>query len=272
MQSMNQSELAETRCSLDPDSERFYRPALYPASPELAAFVEHYWAVEWDLRDVPPYVYETLPDPAMHIIFGPESAQVVGVTRGKFSYTLENRGFILGVHFWPGALPLFSGRSASDFTDQFTPLASVFGAEGAALEAAVLACRNDAERLPLVERFLCARLPKDDTGVRQVRAIIDRVIEDRAIRLVDDLADKVGLHPRTLQRLFNQYVGASPKWVIQRYRLYDAVEQSSAGTDVDWADVALVLGYFDQAHFIKDFKAMVGATPADYARKLRELV
>jgi AraC-like DNA-binding protein len=56
--------------------------------------------------------------------------------------------------------------------------------------------------------------------------------------------------------------------VIKRYRLHEAAEQLAAGEVVDWPRLALDLGYFDQAHFIKDFKTIVGRTPAEYAKNL----
>jgi len=71
---------------------------------------------------------------------------------------------------------------------------------------------------------------------------------------------------RALQRLFSDYVGASPKWVINRYRLHEAIARVQAGHPVAWAALAQDLGYFDQAHFIADFRRLVGVTPAEYAR------
>jgi AraC-like DNA-binding protein len=71
-----------------------------------------------------------------------------------------------------------------------------------------------------------------------------------------------------LQRIFSQYVGVSPKWVIKRYRLHEAAEQLAGGEVVDWPKIALELGYFDQAHFIKDFKTIVGESPAEYIKKI----
>ena len=72
------------------------------------------------------------------------------------------------------------------------------------------------------------------------------------------------MSPRTMQRLFRRYVGVSPKWVLQRYRLHEAAERIAAG-EQDLARLGLDLGYFDQAHFIKDFKSLVGRSPAEYA-------
>ncbi len=84
------------------------------------------------------------------------------------------------------------------------------------------------------------------------------------IRSLDELAAHAGYSKRTLQRLFREYVGVSPKWVLQRIRLHEAAERMAEG-EGDWPRLALELGYFDQAHFIKAFKAVIGRSPADYA-------
>ncbi len=68
--------------------------------------------------------------------------------------------------------------------------------------------------------------------------------------------------------MFNRYVGVSPKWVIRRYRLHEAADRLANGEAVDWPNIALDLGYFDQAHFVKDFKAIVGTPPAKYVRSI----
>lgn len=72
---------------------------------------------------------------------------------------------------------------------------------------------------------------------------------------------------RQLERVFARLVGVSPKWVIQHYRLFEAAERLDAEPSTDMTRQAYELGYFDQAHFIKDFKAMVGSSPLEYARK-----
>ena len=90
---------------------------------------------------------------------------------------------------------------------------------------------------------------------------------DRDITKVEDLVERYGLNVRAVQRLFAKYVGVSPKWVIQRYRLHEAAEQLASNTALSQADLALSLGYSDQAHFNRDFKAVVGTSPAAYARR-----
>ena len=74
-----------------------------------------------------------------------------------------------------------------------------------------------------------------------------------------------GTTVRALQRLFQEYVGVSPKWVLRRFRIHEAAERLAAGARIDAAAFASECGYFDQAHFIRDFKAQVGRTPGEYA-------
>ena len=106
-----------------------------------------------------------------------------------------------------------------------------------------------------------------DPVVDQVAAVVQRIRDDREIRRVDDVARLVGGSLRALQRLFSEYVGVSPKWVIRRYRLHEITERLAAGGPVDWAGLAAELGYADQAHLVRDFRAMVGETPTWYAQR-----
>src|SRR5205814_5681308 len=82
---------------------------------------------------------------------------------------------------------------------------------------------------------------------------------------VGDQAASSGLSVRTLQRLFADYVGVSPKWVMRRARLHDAAERADGGEPVDWAALASDLGYADQAHLTRDFTVTIGVPPARYA-------
>jgi AraC-like DNA-binding protein len=81
---------------------------------------------------------------------------------------------------------------------------------------------------------------------------------------VADLATRHHVSVRTVQRLFTQYVGIGPQWVMQRYRLHDALERLDRRQRHDWTRFALDLGYYDHAHFLRDFRSLVGVTPAVY--------
>jgi transcriptional regulator GlxA family with amidase domain len=103
--------------------------------------------------------------------------------------------------------------------------------------------------------------------------VITRAIElvtcDRTIARVTDLSRAVGVSVRSLQRLFSDRVGASPKWVICRARLQDAAARVLAGEEVDWSRLALDLGYFDQAHLIRAYRTIIGVSPTEHERRVR---
>ena len=115
-----------------------------------------------------------------------------------------------------------------------------------------------------IEAGLRAHGWEDDPRVDEIVALHAAMLTDPTITRVEDLCALAGCSKRTLQRLFREYVGVTPKWVLQRIRLHEAAERMADG-EGDWAAMALDLGYFDQAHFIKAFKAVVGRSPADYA-------
>jgi AraC-like DNA-binding protein len=248
--------------------EQKFQLARYEPSEPLAFFVEHYWTVKWDLRGQTPYNSETLPHPSIHLTVEPETAHLVGIVTRKFSRLLQEQGWVFGIKFNPGAFYPFVQRPIATFTDKTIPLADVFGTKGIGYAEAMRAATNDEARVAIAEEFLNSFAPPHDENVALVKGVVETIATERAITKVDHLVSRFKLNKRGLQRLFNEYVGVSPKWVIQRYRLHEAADQVAAGEVVDWAKLAVDLGYFDQAHFIKDFKAMVGVTPAEYAKTL----
>ena len=238
----------------------------YFPSDDLAPFVEHYWTVEWNLAT--PTLRETLPYPSAHIILEPGVAALSGVTTRKYSRTLEGNSRVLGVKFWPGGLRPLVTPPVSAFTDKVLPLPEVFGEAAAGLDARALAHADHHAAIAVVETFLRELKPVADETLAFVRGVAERIASDRGMRTVAQLADAFAVSERTLQRLFGEYVGVSPKWMIRRYRLQEAATRMAAAEAIDWPQIALDLGYADQAHFIRDFKRLIGKAPADYFRAM----
>ena len=186
--------------------------------------------------------------------------------QGKFSAFLEGKGQVFGVKFKPGAFYPYLKSSVSSLTDGIFSLMEIFGEDGKSLEEKILSLDDELKKIELAENFLRERMPERDENLVVIGEVVDLIIGDREITKVDDILLRLNLNKRTLQRLFKQYVGISPKWMIKRYRLHEAAEQLAAGGVTDWPKMALDCGYFDQAHFIKDFKSIVGKSPAEYAK------
>ena len=236
---------------------------------ELAPFVSGYWAAEWDLRGQEPYRQKIVPYPTVQLTFRDGEALVRGPERGHIVRVLAGRGRVFGVAFRPGCFRPFLGASVSTITGRALPASAVFGPgcpgdisrdTGTFEELAQNAARQ-------LDAFLVDRRPAPDPSAEQAAAIVARVQAEPQIKRVDALAERAGLGVRRLQRLFAEHVGLGPKWVIRRYRLHEVGERLAAGADIDWVGLAGELGYADQAHFIRDFTAMVGESPTRYAER-----
>jgi len=239
----------------------------YWPSADLAPFVEHYWILEWDLPA--PQTNQVLSHPSVHLAIEAGRSGVYGVITKTFTRVTEGKGRVIGTKFRPGGFRPFVQADISGFTDRRLTPAEVFGDDGEKLEQRVLQHQDHGAAIAEIETFLRGRNPQPDETITRVASMVECIAADRDLLRVEQLVERFGLGARQLQRLFSDWVGVTPKWVIQRYRLHEAAERLAAGGPIDWAALALDLGYADQAHFIRDFKRIVGKTPADYSRGLR---
>jgi AraC-like DNA-binding protein len=260
---------------------KFEHDRVSPAD-ELAPFIAHFWWVRWDLRGHPAFVTETLPHPTVHITFAARQTQINGVATGAFRKRLHDTGYTFGIKFRPAAFQPWLGAPVSTLTDRALPLralATSLARRGfpralpdlAALARTIRAACDPPQPpgIPLAaiaaaEAFLRTHAPELPDEVAEIRDLVERMAADPALTRAEQVAELAGIELRTLQRRFLRLVGVSPKWVIQRYRLHEAAARLTASNPPTLAALAASLGYFDQAHFTRDFKAVVGAAPSGY--------
>ncbi|TVT06563.1 AraC family transcriptional regulator [Amycolatopsis bartoniae] len=197
-----------------------------------------------------------VPYPNVHLSFHDTRAYVNGVASGHRTKVLDGTGRVFGVAFRPGCFRPWLGAPVSTLTDRIVPAEEVFGPD--------VPHEPDVQA---VEEFLLARLPAEDPRATAAADTVALVAGQPGVTRVETLAERVGLSVRGLQRLFAEYVGIGPKWVIRRYRLHEATERMAAGGGIDWAALAADLGYADQAHFVRDFRSLFGEPPTWYARR-----
>lgn len=240
----------------------------YSPAAHLAGLVERYWIPVWSLPA--PSTQSTLQHPVCLVVISNTYARFYGVTRGRSSVTLEGDGWAVGTMFTPAAGRLVLGRSVADVTDTYLDLAEVDGLNDARLVAEIRGAMQvdphdpaaHAVAIAALEPRLSPYLPIDEPGL-MINEVVGWLRDHPEVTRVDELATHVGVSERSLQRLVEQRVGMSPKWLIQRRRLHDAVEALKAGGS-SLADMAARLGYADQAHFTHDFRTVTGMTPGDY--------
>jgi len=235
------------------------------ASPDLAAFVDYHWYVGWSVPDV--HRQQVVPQPRVHLAAEQRRLLVHGVSREPFFRTLEGEGHAIGTAFHPGGFRPFLRRPVGAISDSVTPAGDLLGRDDAPVAARVLGDVDVSAMVEGVEDYLRALDPPDDPVVAEVRALVDLAEHDRSITRAEQVAAHAGTSLRTLQRLFTDYVGIGPKWVVNRFRILDAAAAAHGGEPVDWAALAVDLGFADQAHLTRAFTAVVGTPPATYRRQ-----
>lgn len=254
----------------------------YPASPALEGLVDRFWAVCWDLPAGLIHRQQVLTHPGANFsvahpslrpgerLPGNVEARLYGVTGRLHTRVLAGQGWAVAAMTKPGGLGAFITGSAAQFTDRVVPLGEAIGTDEAGLVTQVTGEPDEAARVAMLATALeRAVQPGKVQSATQVASVARIAETSRAIRQLSDLCAVAGIGQRTLQRMFLHYAGVSPTWVIRRYRLLEAAEAVRDGERVSWAEVAADLGYADQAHLIRDFRAATGQTPASYASSLR---
>jgi AraC-like DNA-binding protein len=237
----------------------------FEPSPDLAPYVENYWLILWDLTGKPAYTQENLSHPSQHMVINPQDQTgIFGVATGRFAYRLEGVGRVLGTKFHPGAFHGFLGGPVSALTDRFIPIGEVFDRSDAVLEREFLALEDPLSMAERVETMLREIMPPLDEKALAARRLIELIAASHDMVSVTTLAKAEGVTVRSIQRLFDTYVGVSPKWVIDRYRMIEAVDALNRGEAANLTTLAHALGYFDHAHFSNAFLALTGHPPSYY--------
>lgn len=243
-------------------------------------FVENYWAVDWDLPGATRYLASLVPVSAVNLthewggslrdgVARPGVYLTGVVSKHRFDVTLSGRGHVVGIKFRPGAFAVLTGLDAGSLRDR-TVLADPYVARLGRLRAVTPQDRDPVCALDDFlqdQEFFEGQAGRPETGDLLARlALIDAAEAES----VGALARSVGVTERTLERLSNTYIGVGPKWLLMRRRVHRALEQLNASTPGDLSGLAHDLGWFDYAHFSRDFKAITGRTPRAHVRDQQE--
>jgi AraC-like DNA-binding protein len=239
-------------------------------SDATAQFVEHFWSVRWDLGERDPFDSTVITFPSMHIThewgddgprhgFSLPNTLVHGVVERVFHTTISGRGTVVGARFRPGGFAARFDRDAATMTGNVRPVDDeLFGGP--------IHLDDDVDAAPArLDELIGAHSGELDPIYSSLTALIDRIHDDDRLHRVEQVMQHSLWSERTTQRVFRRYVGVPVKWVLCRYRLQQAALEIESRPGVDHADLAVRLGWYDQAHFINDFRTMLGSTPGEYA-------
>lgn len=215
--------------------------------------------IVFDLREAPIQIYSA-DNVAISSTFEP--AVFCGARTDCFVIDTSAQQRVAGIQFEPGGAFPFLGIPANEVARATYSLEDVWPRDARRMRERLLAARNVQEIFAVLEQELAARL------LQQQRALHDGVIVaarqlTRGVR-VRDVAERIGLSSRRLNDLFEIQTGLAPK-AFQRVRRFQrALLKLHKGWEEEWTSLALDCGYYDQAHFIHDFREFSGMTPGEY--------
>ena len=258
------------------------RPSYREVKPSipLVPYVQCYWSIT--AASAPPVLNRICPDGCADIIVdlsatlpmggspGVGRCYAVGTMRRAARIPLAGAIHLVGVRFRPGTAGAIFGLPMHQLTDKTAPLPDLWG-EATDLGACLAEAATSFDRVGRLERFLLARLHRVREPASVVRQAIRFVARTGGTRSVRELEQVVGLGGRHLERHFRDAVGISPKSFARVVRFRRAVAAMQQSATIPWPRLAAEAGYYDQAHLIREVRALADVTPTGLAAELRRV-
>ncbi|MFK7948760.1 MAG: helix-turn-helix domain-containing protein [Saprospiraceae bacterium] len=252
---------------------------IYKPSKELNDFVMSYWTLDFP-KEVTPKMNTIIPDGTMKLIFhygdlywhhpkdGNSFLQPRCFLIGQLTqpYVVEPDGdtgtFV--VRFHPNGFLPFANIPIKEMENTPVPLNKLFGIVGETLEKNILEAQTTTERIHIIEAFLLQYLTDSKTIDTIVKSTIDTILTANGQVSISELSEKNHIHRRQLARKFSSVIGLSPKQLSKTIRLQSALKKLLTQKSSKLTDLAYDSEYYDQSHFIKDFREFTGLSPKEF--------
>lgn len=212
-------------------------------SDDLKYLFEYYWKVSWNVPKGEFYTQKILTEPKADIYTYDTQKiwNISEISKSIFEYRLEGNGSVFGIKLKPATQFLFKS-----FDFNLPSIDSDFD-----------------NSVKLVDHYLKKQKYKVTDEMKLVNNIINFVADNNFLYRTSEISLNFNTPIRKIQRLFKKYISLDLKWIISRYRILEGLESSKNKT-IDWAELAVKLGFSDQSHFIREFKHNLKMTPSEY--------
>lgn len=247
-----------------------------PPPETLRDFVRFFWILE---SDGSPYTHRSMADGCPELIFHYEgvfdelktdghseksfTAGIHGQSQQYSRFTINKRFGIFGAYLYPFALPVLFNIPASACSNQLVDLSALPGSDLHELEERMLGAADNTERYNILTTFLEKRLLKNRQDASGLFSSVQLIIRQKGLVTVEQVAAKSGYSERQLERHFKTFSGFSPK-LFSRIVRFQAALNEYGNRNKTLTEIAYDCGYYDQSHFIHEFKQFSGHHPRSY--------
>jgi AraC-like DNA-binding protein len=248
---------------------------------ELQQYVRCFWVFEGQGFDGEPYVYRSMADACAEMVFhykarwdgicesnkkvpGKDTLAVLQSPTATYKRFVTHGDFgIFGAYLYPYAIPELFKLSSLELQNEMPSITDCLGNEGNGLQERILAARNNHERVSILSAYLIKRCRANAQPESSIQACIKHIIHSRVQLPIEQTAALFCISARQLERKFKTITGFAPKSFASISRFQHALH-SYGSSYKNLTDIAYECGYFDQSHFIHDFKKFSGYEPGSY--------
>lgn len=243
---------------------------------KLAKFIRFFWILEDEVDIGKPYIHRVMADGCAEMIFHYQTpfdeifvsdkietsfhSGLHGQSQHFRRFIVRQNFGIFGVYLYPFALPLLFSMPSDELTNEMPDLPTLLGFDGADLEERMMLAKNNEERVAIISGFLEKRIAKNYHEEPAVFSTISYIIHTKGIANVQQLAEQSCLSTRQFERKFKAFSGFSPK-LYSRIIRFQAAMNMYGNAEKSLTEIAYECGYYDQSHFIHDFKEFSGQHP-----------
>jgi AraC-like DNA-binding protein len=251
----------------------------YDASDELQPFIKCFWTLEAPASSLPEK-QSIVPDGCMEMIvhYGDLFKQYLA----DGSFIIQPRSFVFGqitspleieptgrtglvaARFHPDGFLPFALMPINEMHNKAVPLQLAFGKAGMQLENEVVKAATAEHRIQLIESFLLNKLQTAEVTDRIAKLGVEALLKSKGLLSVDELTEQLQVNRRQMERKFSAAIGLSPKQLMKIIRLQATLKMMNDKKFTSLTSLAYENGYYDQAHFIKDFKEFTGVSPKEF--------
>ncbi|RFS14376.1 AraC family transcriptional regulator [Emticicia sp. C21] len=246
--------------------------------PSLTNYVKYFWIGEAPASQHHLFIHHATAASSAKLVFhyqgGFHEKSASGEIRKSFSSGIQGQSKIhtqfissqsigiLGVEFYPYAIPLLFSLPATELTNQYIDLKTFFGNKGEVLEESIFLAQSTGQRVSILTQFLESLIkPAKKTHIIDA---VQQLNKSKGNINLELFARQLPFSQRQFERLFKELVGFSPKSYLRILKFEKALPLIYS---VDsFTSLALDAGYYDQAHFNHDFKEFTGLHPKDYLK------
>jgi AraC-like DNA-binding protein len=195
------------------------------------------------------------------------AAVLFGTTDMAMKVSLSGPFKLVGTGFFPRGWRDLVGAPADSWLNRMDGIEEAWGHSPTTVWAALGSATTDADIARLLDQLFLQRLRGLATAkIPPSIEVVEHLLVDPDVSSVEMIVERTGLSLRQIERISRRSYGQSPKQVIRKFRFLRTVATLAKTPDAAWRDMIDVL-YYDQSHFIRDFKQFTGMTPTEYQKK-----